>query len=145
MTDRYADRGQMETARAIVADPGRASPPQPSPVRAPALLSGSDLVWSLLDRVPDAVLLCDRDGEVLLVNDAAAELLGLSDDVLVGRDLDELVPGLESAAAGRTGHPSEPPLHLEAHAAARRVVPVEVRVAWISTNEGDLLATFLRH
>ena len=133
----------METARAIVADPGRASPPQPSPVRAPALLSGSDLVWSLLDKVPDAVLLCDRDGEILLVNDAAADLLGLSDD-LVGRDLDELVPGLEVAAAGQTGHPSEPPLHLEAHAAARRVVPVEVRVAWISTDEGKLLATFLR-
>jgi PAS domain S-box-containing protein len=134
----------METARAIIANPGRTSPPLPSPVRAPAVLSEGDLVWSLLDRVPDAVLLCDRDGEVLLVNDAATLLLGLSDQELVGRDLDQLVPGLEAAVPGRTGHPSEPPLHLDARVSGHGSIPVEVRVSWITTDEGTLLAAFLR-
>lgn len=134
----------METARAIIADPGGTSPPLSSPVRAPAVLSGSDLVWSLLNQVPDAVLLCDRDGEVLLVNEAATGLLGRTEEDLVGRDLDELVPGLEDDALGRNGHPSEPPAHLEAHVAGEYLIPVEVRVAWISTDEGRLLAAFVR-
>jgi hypothetical protein len=53
----------METARAIVADLGRTPPPLSSSVRVPAALSRAELVWSLLDMVPDAVLLCDRDSE----------------------------------------------------------------------------------
>ena len=138
----------METARATVADLGRTLPPLSSPVRAPAVLSQTELVWSLLDRVPDAVLLCDRDGEVLLVNEAATLLFGArgtaSDQDLAGRNLDDLVPGLEQAASGMTGHPSETPARLRAHPSGEGPVPVECRVAWITTEEGKLLAAFLR-
>jgi PAS domain-containing protein len=98
--------------------------------------------------VPDAVLLCDRDGEVLLANEAATLLFGArgteSDEDLVGRDLDDLVPGLEKAAAGMSGHPSEAPASLQAHPQGEGRVAVECRVAWISTDEGKLLAAFVR-
>jgi PAS domain S-box-containing protein len=133
----------METARAMIADPGGAPPPLPSRVRAPAALSEADVVWSLLNRGSDAVLLADRDGEVLLANDSAVELLGRADEDLVGRDLDDLIPGLEAAATDMTGHPSEPPLLTEARA-ADGPLPVEVRVGWISTDEERILAVFLR-
>jgi PAS domain S-box-containing protein len=134
----------METARAIVADPGRTPPPLPSPVRAPAVPSGAALAWSLLDSSPDAILVCDRDGEVLMVNAAAAELFDQTDEDLAGRDLDALVPGLEAAARERRGHPSEHPLRLKALIADADPVPIEVRVSWIETDEGKALAVFLR-
>jgi PAS domain-containing protein len=101
------------------------------------------VVWPLLDGTTEAVLLADRDGEVLLVTDGATDLLGRTDEDLVGRDLDDLIPGLEAAAPAMTGHPSELPLRLEARA-AEGPVPVEVRVGWISTAEERLLAAFLR-
>ena len=127
----------METARAIVADPGRTSPPLSSPVRAPAV--PSDL-RSLLSSAVDAVLVSDRDGEVLLANEAAVALFGRGE--LTGRDLDELVPGLQAAARDRTGHPSEPALEMEARVNGDPVL-VEVRVSWIETDEGRVLAVFL--
>jgi PAS domain S-box-containing protein len=133
----------METARATTTDPGGTPPPRPSRIRAPAVLSEADVVWSLLDQATEAVLLADRDGEVLLVTDEATELLGRSDEDLVGRDLDDLIPGLEATAPAMTGHPSEPPLRLEARA-ADAALPVEVRVSWIPTDEERLLAVFLR-
>jgi hypothetical protein len=80
---------------------------------------------------------------VLLVTDRATDLLGRTDEDLVGRDLDDLIHGLEAAARDLTGHPSEPPLRLEAHT-ANDTLPVEVRVGWISTAEERLLAAFLR-
>jgi PAS domain S-box-containing protein len=132
----------METARAMIADPGGAPPPLPFRVRAPAALSEPDVVWSLLNRGSDAVLLADRDGEVLLANERAVDLLGRADEDLVGRDLADLIPGLE-AAAGPTGHPSEPPLRMEARA-ADGPLPVEVRMSRILTDEERLLAVFLR-
>jgi PAS domain S-box-containing protein len=134
----------METARAITADPGGTSPPLPTRVRAPAALSEAELVWSVLKLAPDAVLLCDRDGEVLLVNGRAVDLLGRDEDDLVGLDLDDLVPGLEAAAPRMTGHPSESPVRLEARAPGGRPLSVEVRVGWISTDEETLLAAFVR-
>ncbi|HJV04871.1 MAG TPA: PAS domain-containing protein [Actinomycetota bacterium] len=129
----------METTRAIVADPGRTPPPLPSPVRAPAV---SVELASALDSSSDAVLVSDRDGEVLLANAAAAELFRGS--VLAGRDLNQLVPGLEEAARNRTGHPSERGLKMQAQLAAADPVPVTVRVSWIATDEGRVLAVFLR-
>ena len=131
----------METTRAIVADPGRTPPPLPSPVRAPTVASGEDLA-SFLESTSDVVLVSDRDGEVLLANAAAAELFRGS--VLAGRDLNQLVPGLEEAARNRTGHPSERGLKMQAQLAAADPVPVTVRVSWIATDEGRVLAVFLR-
>jgi PAS domain-containing protein len=131
----------METARAIVADPGRTPPPLPSPVRAPAV--PSDLP-ALLGSAVDAVLVADRDGEVLMTNTAAADLFVEPPEALTGRDLDALVPGLEDAAASRTGHPSERSLELRARVAEDGLVPVEVRISWIETDEGRVLAAFLR-
>jgi PAS domain S-box-containing protein len=134
----------METARAIVADPGRTPPPLTSPVRAPAVPSGVELAWSLLNASREAILLSDRDGEVLVVNDSAAELFGEADADLAGRDLDDLVPGLEAEARERTGHPSEPAFTLDAQMAHADPIAVEVRVNWIQTDEGRVLAAFLR-
>ena len=44
-----------------------------------------------LDRLPDAVLECDADCNVLAANTATSELLGYTSEQLVGRDLDDLL------------------------------------------------------
>jgi PAS domain-containing protein len=128
----------METARANVADPGRTTPPLPSPVRAPAV---SAELASALDSSSDAVLVADRDGEVLMANAGAAHLFGPD---VAGRDLGELVPGLEEVARDRTGHPSEPSFELEARPAEGAPISVTILVGWLETDEGRVLAAFLR-
>ncbi len=47
--------------------------------------------WTLLDRLPDAVLVVERDGPVLWINTAGEELFGLGRSTIVGRPLSELL------------------------------------------------------
>jgi PAS domain S-box-containing protein len=46
----------------------------------------------LMDNVRDAIMLCDRDGVLLSVNRAAAELLGSTPDAIVGKTLNDIHP-----------------------------------------------------
>jgi len=49
---------------------------------------------AVLDASPEGIVLATRAGSVELVNRAAAAMFGLADDDMLGKHLDELIPGL---------------------------------------------------
>ena len=51
----------------------------------------------LMDNVRDPIMLCDRDGVLLSVNVAAAELLGSTPDAIVGKNLNAIHPDMANA------------------------------------------------
>jgi PAS domain S-box-containing protein len=61
-------------------------------VRSPLFKTFGDDSWSLLNAVPDGVLIASETGEVVFVNDQAAGLLGYEVGDLLGRVVDDLLP-----------------------------------------------------
>lgn len=56
---------------------------------------------NLLDTAPDALLVCNRRGRIVLANRAAAELFGIAADQLTGQGISSLVPdGLYEQVSG---------------------------------------------
>jgi PAS domain-containing protein len=47
---------------------------------------------SLLDAVPDAILVVNRQGEIVVANVQAIELFGYSHEALIGRLVESLIP-----------------------------------------------------
>ncbi len=69
--------------------------PPPPPVPAPTLPSGIEeraVFRSLFVAYPDALLLVDHDGRIVMANPAAAQLLGYGVQELIGLGVDALVP-----------------------------------------------------
>lgn len=60
----------------------------------------------VLDTVGEAILVTDAEGEVRVVNQAAVELLGRSEDVIVGTHADLLIPQLRSLDMEKLLHDS---------------------------------------
>ena len=80
---------------------------------------------SLFSAYPDALLLVDLQGVVALANPAAVDLLGYSEDELVGLSVDELVPDAirPRHAAYRNayaGHPRTRPMGMQMDLVAKR-------------------------
>ncbi|GIG27573.1 hypothetical protein Cma02nite_01730 [Cellulomonas marina] len=93
---------------------------------------------ALLRAVPDALVVCGRDGTVLQVNDQAEHLFGWAADELVGQPIEVLVPGARQPGHRRlrdqyVGTPHARPMFTGAGIAALRKdgteVPVEVNLA----------------
>lgn len=57
-----------------------------------AQLQGDELIRALLESVPDALVISDDSGRVVLLNALAARLLGHALERLVGRSVDVLIP-----------------------------------------------------
>ena len=85
---------------------------------------GNDFSWSLLEAAPDGMLIVDRRGEIVFVSDQAAALFGCTDDELLGRTVEELVPDdvRSTHRAHRTRYPgrADRPIDGRRPAAARR-------------------------
>jgi PAS domain S-box-containing protein len=91
-----------------------------------------------IDRLPDGVIVCTRDGEVALANDTMVRMSGYAHDELVGMPIDGLVP-----ARHRRGHgalrtkfveagatrPMGPGLQLQLERRDGEMVPVEISLA----------------
>jgi PAS domain S-box-containing protein len=78
-------------------------------------LGGSSARLSLLEAAPDAMVVTEGDGRIILVNAQAEELFGYSRDELIGLNVDILVP-----ARFRRNHPK----HRESYMEAPRVRPM---------------------
>ena len=107
-------------------------PPDPGPM----LLAGLDersVFRSLFAAYPDALLVVDSSGAIVLANPSAANLLGYAGEELVGMNVDALVPnGIRSRHAAYRGdfhqNPRARPMGMHADLAARRRDGSEVMV-----------------
>lgn len=57
-----------------------------------APLIDATLLWMILDRTPDGVLVADRNGVILCVNEPLCELFGYQKSDLIGMPVETLIP-----------------------------------------------------
>lgn len=111
----------------------------------------------LLESAPDATLILDSDGRIVLTNGQAERLFGLERIRMFDQSLELLFPGHHTnmlldrirtvhraALADPTSHAALPTFELEAVRADQQVVPVEIQVAPLPTTEGLLLRVGVR-
>jgi PAS domain S-box-containing protein len=110
-------------------------------------------VRDLLDRAPDAVVVADRRGRIVLVNAATEALFGYTRRELLGKPVEVLVPeGLRAAHQGhRAGYVAEPrrrPMGAALRLYGRRKdgseVPVEISLSPMPTRGGLLVTSVIR-
>lgn len=108
---------------------------------------------ALLESAPDAVIITDSDGRIVLVNDQTESLFGYSKNELLGEPVETLLPERFRAKhvghrAGYLGGPKPRPMGVGLDLAGRRKdgneFPVDVSLSAIDTEEGRLLTAFVR-
>ncbi|HEY6933228.1 MAG TPA: PAS domain S-box protein [Marmoricola sp.] len=111
------------------------------------------LFRGLLEAAPDAMVIVDRAGRVVLVNAQAERLFGYDRDELVGHEVELLVPDRLAALhtsfrSGYAGEPRTRPMGLAGDLYARRKdgseFPVEISLAPLETDQGLLISAAVR-
>jgi len=109
----------------------------------------------LIDASPDAILVVDVAGAIILVNRRAEHLLGYTRDELLGRPFtilvapatDDLVPGvqvLRDSARSLTTHDATPTVEVVAQRKDGSLVPVEVSLNGLETGARKLVVAAVR-
>lgn len=105
----------------------------------------------LIEAAPDAIIVIDRTGRILKVNDEAERMFGYDRNALIGRDVAVLVPEAFRAAhrAGRAGYGDAPSTRtIAGELAGRRAdgteFPVEIRVSPLETQDGRSIVGIVR-
>jgi PAS domain S-box-containing protein len=115
--------------------------------------AGLSLAWVILDLAPEAILVIDEVGRIVLANRAAETVFGYDGDALVRMEIDSLVPG-----GGREAHrghgPADPdsaqnrPTGLGLDLWARRAdgseFPVEISFSSVSHAASALAVAIVR-
>jgi PAS domain S-box-containing protein len=110
------------------------------------------LFRTLVEMAPDATLVTDQDGRILLVNGRLEELFGYRRDELVGRNVEILIPDrfVGMHVGYRSGYLSDPksrPMGSRELIARRKdssEFPVEISLAPIQTEAGLLVTAAVR-
>ncbi|HVW00197.1 MAG TPA: ATP-binding protein [Planctomycetaceae bacterium] len=104
---------------------------------------------SFVEMAPDAIVICNRDGTVLLVNSQTEQLFGRSRQELLGKAIDELVPEpvrerftAERAAVLPDGAPK--PFESTGLRGDGTEFPIEVRLGGIKFEEAPMLLGVFR-
>lgn len=107
----------------------------------------------LVESAPDAIIVVDGHGRIVLANAQTDKLFGYASDELIGQPVEILVP---DSARGRhvahrdgyIGHPSVRPMGTGLDLSARRKdgneVPVEISLSPLQTREGVLISAAIR-
>ena len=111
------------------------------------------LFRGLFEAAPDAVVIADREGRIILVNALTESMFGYDRRDLVGRTVETLIPprfrgGHSSYRAGYVGDPHPRPMGIGMdlyglHKDGREF-PVEISLAPIETSEGLLISSAIR-
>lgn len=116
-------------------------------------IDGGRMWKGLLEAAPDAMVIVNRSGGIVLVNAQVEALFGYERSELIGQTIEVLVPGRFAGMhkAFRDGYLREPearPMGLEGHLFAQRKdgseFPVEISLAPLETEDGLLVSAAVR-
>ena len=95
----------------------------------------------LVDAAPDAVVLADEAGTIVLVNSQTEELFGYEREALIGQPIETLLPGYLREAETRAMGAG---LDLVCHRRDGSEFPVEISLSAMEAEEGRLVIAFVR-
>jgi PAS domain S-box-containing protein len=110
--------------------------------------------WAPIDAAPDAMLVVDRDGRMIVANEAAEELFGHAREALIGARVSMLVPEPfrlthEGKRQGYAEHPVRRPMGADLPLTAVRAdgseIPVEISLSPLVTAEGPVTIAAIRN
>ena len=123
------------------------------PAPAPPAASAEPLFQALLESAPDAIVIVDQDGRIVLVNSQAERMFGYPRAELIGQFVEVLIPEPlhgrhEHHRVGYIAHPRTRPMGSGLDLVARRrdgsVFPVEISLSPLHTPQGLLITSVIR-
>ena len=115
--------------------------------------TGEALFEGLLESAPDAIVIANRDGQIVLVNSQTEKIFGYGREELLGHFVEILLPecSRETHVGQRRNYTARPhtrPMGARLDLAGRRKdgaeFPVEVSLSPLETEEGLLVTAFIR-